>query len=67
MGANVYGLQFHLEVTGEVITDWCSQDANAGDMREVEHPIDPGFNAARLETLSSRVFGKWCEMLQPVV
>ena len=33
MGENVYGLQFHLEVTPEMIADWCRQDANCGDMR----------------------------------
>jgi GMP synthase-like glutamine amidotransferase len=63
-GERVYGLQFHLEVTPEMIADWCMQDANSGDVRELEAPIDPSFNAARMATLSARVFGNWCELLQ---
>jgi GMP synthase-like glutamine amidotransferase len=63
VGANVYGLQFHLEVTPEMIADWCTQDANCGDMREIERTIDPGCNAARLPELSGQIFGRWCDLL----
>jgi len=63
-GERVYGLQFHLEVTPEMIADWCRQDANSGDVRELEAAIDPSFNAARMAALSARVFGNWCELLQ---
>jgi GMP synthase-like glutamine amidotransferase len=63
-GEHVYGLQFHLEVTPEMIADWCAQDENCGDVRELEAAIDPSFNAARMAALSARVFGNWCEMLQ---
>ena len=62
-GEHVYGLQFHLEVTPEMIADWCAQDENCGDVRELEAAIDPSFNAARMAALSARVFGNWCEML----
>ncbi|MGH9559373.1 MAG: type 1 glutamine amidotransferase [Bryobacteraceae bacterium] len=31
-GKNVYGLQFHPEVTPEMIEDWCAQPANRGDV-----------------------------------
>ena len=62
VGANVYALQFHLEVTPEMIADWCAQDANCGDMREVGTPIDPAKNAARLTELSHQVFGRWCDL-----
>lgn len=62
-GRNVYGLQFHLEVTPAMIADWCRQDANCGDVRELAQPIDPHQNAVRLEELSHSVFGAWCEML----
>ena len=61
---DVYGLQFHLEVTPEMIADWCVQDENCGDVRELESAIDPYFNAPRLAELSGTVFGRWCEMLQ---
>jgi GMP synthase-like glutamine amidotransferase len=64
-GDRVYGLQFHLEVTPEMIADWCVQDENSGDVRELEAAIDPSFNAARMASLSARVFGNWCELLQP--
>ena len=63
IGSNVYGLQFHLEVTPEMIADWCDQDANCGDMREIGGRIDPHRNADRLRTLSRQVFGRWCELL----
>jgi GMP synthase-like glutamine amidotransferase len=66
-GANVYGLQFHLEVTPEMIADWCAQDANCGDMREIEAPIDPQCNAPRLRELSRQIFGRWCEPLSTVI
>jgi GMP synthase-like glutamine amidotransferase len=62
-GDNVYGLQFHLEVTPEMIADWCAQDANCGDVHELDAPIDPHANAARLAELSGLVFGRWCDLL----
>jgi GMP synthase (glutamine-hydrolysing) len=64
LGSSLYGLQFHLEVTPEMILDWCSQDANCGDVRELDRPIDPYRNAARLAQLSRRVFGRWCALLK---
>jgi hypothetical protein len=60
----LYGLQFHLEVTPEMIVDWCAQDANCGDVQELDGPIDPYRNAARLAQLSRRVFGRWCALLK---
>jgi GMP synthase-like glutamine amidotransferase len=63
VGRNVYGLQFHLEVTPAMIADWCAQDANCGDMREIEAPIDPVRNAPRLRELSRQIFGRWCDLL----
>ena len=62
-GAGVYGLQFHLEVTPAMIEDWCADDANRGDVRELPAPIDARRNAARLAALSSVVFGRWCDLL----
>ena len=64
IGEHVYGLQFHLEVTPVMIADWCVQDENCGDVRELESVIDPYFNASRLVDLSSEVFGRWCETIQ---
>ena len=64
IGEFVYALQFHLEVTPDIIADWCVQDENCGDVRELEAAIDPCFNAPRLAELSAQVFGNWSEMLQ---
>jgi GMP synthase-like glutamine amidotransferase len=60
---NVYGLQFHLEATPAMIADWCRQDANCGDLRELTEPLDAYRNAARMESLSQAVFGAWCGLL----
>lgn len=54
-----YGLQFHLEVTPEMIACWCAEDANSADIRELAAPIDPDANAARLAELAALVFGRW--------
>jgi len=32
-----------------MISAWCEEDANSGDMRELAAPIDPYANSARLE------------------
>ena len=63
LGDRVYGLQFHLEVTPEMIADWCTQDDNCGDLRELQSVIDPCYNSCRLEELSSQVFGRWSELV----
>lgn len=65
LGQNTYGLQFHLEVTPAMIADWCEQDANCGDVRELAEPLDPKRNATRLAVLSHSVFGNWCDLLVP--
>jgi GMP synthase-like glutamine amidotransferase len=64
VGQNVYGLQFHMEVTPEMISCWCEEDANEGDMREIGSPIDPRANADRLRELAGIVFGRWCSVLK---
>ncbi len=63
LGDRVYALQFHLEVTPDMIADWCAQDDNCGDMRELQSVIDPCYNSRRLEELSSQVFGRWSELV----
>jgi GMP synthase-like glutamine amidotransferase len=55
VGANVYGLQYHLELTPEMLDDWRT---------EIPTPIDPHANAARLETLAAQVFGRWCDFVE---
>jgi GMP synthase (glutamine-hydrolysing) len=63
VGERAYGFQFHLEVTPEMIADWCRQDENCGDMRELEGPIDPSLHSGRMRELASAVFGRWSESL----
>jgi GMP synthase (glutamine-hydrolysing) len=63
-GIGVYGLQFHLEVTPEMIAEWCAADAQCGDARELAAPVDPRHNAARLQELSSLIFGRWIDVVQ---
>lgn len=41
-GASVYGLQFHPEVSAEMIVDWCAQPVNCGDVSKLAAPIDAG-------------------------
>ncbi|MGA2590839.1 MAG: type 1 glutamine amidotransferase [Bryobacteraceae bacterium] len=60
---NVYGFQFHLEVTPEMIEDWCRQDAGCGALREAQAPIDAYANAARLAEVAETVFDRWCGLL----
>jgi GMP synthase (glutamine-hydrolysing) len=38
---NVYGLQFHPEITAEMIADWCTQPVNCGDVETLDSPVDP--------------------------
>ena len=64
IGNTLYGFQFHPEVTPEMIADWCTQDANCGDVRELTAPIDPKRNREPLRQLSYRVFGRWWELVQ---
>lgn len=59
----VYGLQFHLEVTPEMISDWSGQDANCGDVRELGELPDPWRNQARCRKAAEAVFGGWCDLL----
>jgi len=54
VGANIYGLQYHLEVTPEMLEDWRT---------EIPTPIDPDVNAARLKELAAQVFGRWCDLV----
>jgi GMP synthase (glutamine-hydrolysing) len=54
VGKNVYGLQYHLEVTPEMLDDWRT---------EIPTPIDPNANAARLKEIAAQVFGRWCDLV----
>ncbi len=64
VGNLIYGFQFHLEVTPAMIADWCTQDENCGDVRELQAPLDPERNRESLSQLSQLVFGRWGTLLQ---
>jgi GMP synthase-like glutamine amidotransferase len=64
LGRAVYGLQYHLEVTPAMIEQWCLEDVNCGDVRELDAPLDARCNEERLARLSDVVFGRWCDFLQ---
>jgi GMP synthase (glutamine-hydrolysing) len=64
LGRSVYAFQYHLEVTPEMIAGWCLEDANCGDVRELEILPDPHANVARLRTLASTTFGNWCKFVR---
>jgi GMP synthase (glutamine-hydrolysing) len=67
IGERVYGMQFHPEVTPEMIADWCEQDENCGDVRELSAPLDPYYNSERMDALSGRIFGAWCDLARHAV
>ena len=62
-GRKQYGLQFHLEVTPEMIADWCLQEENCADVRELSGPMDPQRHNTEMASLSQRVFDRWCSLL----
>ena len=64
-GPNSYGLQFHLEVSPEMISAWCREDANSGDVRELSAPIDPQAHAAEIARLAATVFDRWARLIAP--
>jgi GMP synthase-like glutamine amidotransferase len=66
IGNVFYGFQFHLEVTPEMIADWCTQVENCGDVKELSTPLDPQKNQENLRRLSQRVFSRWVRSCLPV-
>ncbi len=58
----VWGLQFHLEVTPEMIADWCAAAENQADVRELPASPDPWEHAERLARLAALVFGRWADL-----
>jgi GMP synthase (glutamine-hydrolysing) len=62
-GSNVYGLQFHLEVTPEIVTNWIHQPANSGDVDASVAALNPYEGGDRLAQLAGTVFSRWCDLL----
>jgi GMP synthase-like glutamine amidotransferase len=60
-GTNIYGLQFHPEVTPEMIADWSRQDQMCAEARELDSPLNPDLNSARQSEVAHLVFGRWAD------
>jgi GMP synthase (glutamine-hydrolysing) len=56
-GRRVYGLQFHPEVTAEMIVDWCAQPVNCGDVAGLDAPIDP--HVVDLGPTAQTILDRW--------
>jgi len=56
-GKNAYGIQFHPEITPEMIVDWSAQPANCGDTKELDSAIDP--RAFDTSAVSRRMLDGW--------
>ena len=63
LGSNVYGFQFHFEVTPEMIAEWCRVDEACGDARECTVTIDAHQNAAQMAAMCDEVVGSWIPLL----
>ncbi len=68
-GANVYGLQFHLEVDEPMINRWLRVTENRNEITDLRGQIDPDRiqletrgHIQRLHQLSDRVFGEFIKL-----
>jgi GMP synthase (glutamine-hydrolysing) len=69
-GDFAYALQFHLEMTPEMLDDWLGEPGNCGELAELDY-IDPQEIRRRtpqelhaLQTLARRMFGQFADMCQ---
>ena len=53
----VYGIQFHPEITPEMIVDWSAQPVNCGDTDTLDAPLDP--HAADTASLAREILEGW--------
>lgn len=59
-GQRVYGIQFHPEITPEMIVDWCEQPVNCGDIAAVARP-DAYLHDTR--DVSRKMMESWLKLL----
>lgn len=57
-----WGMQFHLEVTPEIIANWANEDALCAKP-ELDEPVDPGANQPHLANFADAVFSRWAEIV----
>jgi GMP synthase (glutamine-hydrolysing) len=67
-GRSAYGLQFHIEVTADIIADWLHEPGNCGELAGLDY-IDPEQirrespkNLPAMEALGRRVLGRWASL-----
>ena len=67
-GRSAYGLQFHIEMTPELIDSWLAQSANCGELESLEY-IDPrkireqtATELPVLEALADKVLGRFVRL-----
>jgi GMP synthase (glutamine-hydrolysing) len=67
-GTHAYGLQFHIEVTADIIADWLHEPGNCGELAVLDY-IDPEqirrvtpANLPAMESLGRRVLGRWAAL-----
>jgi GMP synthase (glutamine-hydrolysing) len=69
-GRNVYGLQFHIEMTAAMIDEWLSEKGNCRELAELDyiHPEkireQTPCELPRLQALAAEVLGRFAEMCQ---
>ncbi len=55
----VYGIQFHPEITPEMIVDWSAQPVNCADADTLDAPLDP--HAADTDPLARQILEGWLD------
>ena len=55
----IYGIQFHPEITPEMIVDWSAQPVNCGDADTLDAPLDP--HAADTASLARQILEGWLD------
>ena len=69
--SNVYGLQFHLEVTPQMIREWLEVPENKREIDSLEEAINPEYIRnqtplfiSRLSRLAENVFNEFCGLIR---
>lgn len=70
-GSNVYGLQFHIEVTPDMILEWLNVPENRKEIVTLKDKINPEVIKSeiprfidRLNLLANSVFGEFCGLIK---
>jgi GMP synthase (glutamine-hydrolysing) len=68
MGPSAYGLQFHIEMTADMIEDWLTDSVNCGELASLDY-IDPNVIRQKtpselpgLQALANKILGRFAEL-----